>query len=249
MKALAPLLALAAVGCSAAFNRAAMSDQLWEGEKVFTDADVARIEQLKPQLSIPFRLAIAPPLREDWHGGPPRPGSERAEVVGAFEPLVNALVGSGVVSEVIFLPRMLLGTPVQGRQARDYFKAVRVAAARVQADAVLLLSSVTEVEAGANLWSLLDLTLIGTCLAPGHTLEALTLLEGILIDNRNEYVYWTGSVEGTGISVGSLMGVREDKAVRDARGAALAAFGALLSKEAPRLKPGPPGPRYDTPGR
>jgi hypothetical protein len=242
-KLLAILPALAAVGCSASFDRAAMSEQLWEGEKVFTDLELARIEQLKPQLPSPFRLAVAPPLREDWHG-PRLTETARPDVATWFEPLVT----SGAVSEVIVLPRMLLG-PVSGRPAADYYKAVRVAAARVQADAVLLLSTVTEVDDYANPLAILDWTGIGVCVFPGHHYDALTLVEGIVMDNRNEYIYWTGAAEGLGTTSGTLVGIDPADAVRESRRNALRSLAELLGKEAVRLKAGPPGPRYGTPGR
>ncbi|HYE99065.1 MAG TPA: hypothetical protein VEJ18_09150 [Planctomycetota bacterium] len=232
MKALPAILAaLASVGCAANFDRASMEEKLWDGDPLFTDQDVEWVERLKPQLAIPFRLAVAPPIREEY-GVPPDPARSHAEIRAWAEPLLK----SGVVSEVLVLPRMLLRTPVQGRHTHDYFKAVRVAAARVQADAVLFLTSVTEVEAYTNPLCILDATLVGLLVSPGHHREALTLVEGVLLDNRNEYVYWTGMTEGKGLTVGPLATVDGRTAARESRSDALRAFGALLAQEAPRLR-------------
>ena len=243
MKTILPLLAMAAVGCSANFNKAEMESKLWDGERVFTDLDLARIEQLRPQLPTPFRLAVAPPLRENWYG-PGVPETAKPDVASWFAPLRE----SGAVSDVVVLPRRLLG-PASGRPPAEYYKAVRVAAARVQADAVLILSTVTEVDDYANVLSILDWTGIGVCIVPGHHYDALTLVEGVVIDNRNEYVYWTGSAEGLGTTQGTLAGIDPDVAVVESRRNALQALAGLLSKEAARFKAAPQGPRYGTPSR
>jgi hypothetical protein len=243
MKILPVLVAaLSAVGCSATFAPSEMSERLWGGEKLFTDQDLQRIEQLKPQLTIPFKLAIAPPLREDWTG----------EQEGEREAILawgDALKKTGLIREVVLLPRMLLGTPLTGRHTHDYFKAVRVAAARVQADAVLLLSSVSDTSSYVNPLCVLNATVVGLWVAPGHHTDALTIVEGVLMDNRNEYVYWTGTAQGEGGTVAAAMNIDDADAVRRSRVAALKAFGARLAAEAGAFKPVPPGERYHSPGK
>jgi rhombotail lipoprotein len=243
MKILPVLLAaLSAIGCSASFSARALEERQWGGEKFFTDDDLKRIEQLRPQLTPPIRLAIAPPLYE--HGSPEQEGEREAIEAWSAE-----LKKSGLVKEVILLPNVLLGTPSQGRHTHDYFKAVRVAAARVQADAVLVMSSVTDVSSYLNPLSILDLTVVGTYLVPGHSKDALTIVEGIVMDNRNEYVYWTGSARATGTTTAPLALIDRDDAVRRSRVAALKAFGERLTANVSSFKPVPPGERYDSPGK
>jgi rhombotail lipoprotein len=236
------LAALSAVGCSASFNPRAMEERQWGGEKFFTDDDLRRIEQLRPQLTPPIRLAIAPPMYE--YGSPEQDGEREAIEAWSAE-----LKKTGLVKEVILLPKILLGTPSQGRHTHDYFKAVRVAAARVQADAVLLMSSVTDVSSYLNPLSILDLTIVGIYVAPGHHKDAMTIVEGIVMDNRNEYVYWTGSAKATGTTTAPLVYIDKDDAIRKSRVAALKAFGERLAANANAFKPVPPGERYDSPGK
>jgi hypothetical protein len=236
------LVALAAVGCVPSYNPAQMQERQWGGEKVFTDLDLARIEQLRPQLPSPFRLAIAPPMVNDY--------GQPAETEGEHEALLAfaaELRKAGVVSDAIVLPRLL----VDATARRDgYFQAVRGAAARVQADAVLLMSSVTDVSSYANPLAILDVTLVGMMVVPGHHKGALTILEGVVMDNRNEYVYWTGSVRGHGSAMGTLAHVNEDTAIQEARVEALRRFGERLAGDAPTaFRPLPSGGRYATPGR
>lgn len=245
MKLITILIAgLSAVGCTASFNPTSMEERLWGGEKVFTDLDLARIEQLKPQLPAPFRLAIAPPLTNDYRL--PQEMEGEREAIQAF---AAELRKTGVVSDVIVLPKMLLGSSMSGRHTHDYFKAVRVASARVQADAVLIMSSVTDVSSFVNPLAILDVTLVGMVVVPGHHKEALTIIEGMVMDNRNEYLYWVGSAQGTGSTIGTLAHVNAESAARPSRVAALQAFGAALVRDANVLKGRPPGATYSTPGR
>ena len=243
---LLPILcaALSAVGCSASFNVAKMEARQWGGEKVFTDMDLARIEQLRPQLTLPFRLAVAPPLYADWRSPQQLEGE-----LAAIQAWGADLKKSGLVSEFIVLPKLLLGSSFGGRHTHDYLKAVRVAAARMQADAVLLLSSVTDVSSYVNPLCILNATIVGLYVAPGHHKAALTIIEGIVMDNRNEFLYWTGSVQARGSTMGPAALIDEDDAIRESRTAALKAFGEALTRDAQAFKPGPPGAKYPTQGR
>lgn len=238
------LTALSAVGCSASFNVAQMEERQWGGEKVFTDMDLARIEQLRPQLTVPFRLAVAPPLYEDW-----RTPQQLEGELAAIQAWGAELKKSGLVSEFIVLPKMLLGTPLGGRHTHDYFKAVRVASARVQADAVLLLSSVTDVSSYVNPLCILNATIVGCYVVPGHHKAALTIVEGLVMDNRNEFLYWTGSAQARGSTMGPAALIDEEDAIRESRTSALKAFGEALARDAQAFKPGPPGAKYPTQGR
>jgi hypothetical protein len=241
-KSLAPILLLAAAGCASGFNRAAMQEKLWDGKPVFTDEDVRRIEQLKPQLSVPFRLAVAPPLHPGWCA--PETEGETEEILAWGERLKK----EGVVSEFVLIPRMLFGLkPTHPHEG--YLKAARAAAARCRADALLVLSSVTDVDRYVNPLAVLNLTLVGMVVVPGHHREALTILEGVVLDNRNEYLYFTASAEGTGSTIAPLANIDERDAIRRSRRQALRSFGDALAREAGRVRLVPPGPRYETPGR
>jgi len=150
------------------------------------------------------------------------------------------------VSAFMIIPRMLIdASPQHGGGV----KAIRMAAARMQADAVLIMRSVTDVDAYINPLGVLDLTLVGLWLAPGHHKDALTIVEGMVIDNRNQFLYFAGSAEGTGSTFGPLAVIEERDAVRESRRNALHAFGERLAKEARAARTHVPGPRYDTPGK
>ena len=86
-------------------------------------------------------------------------------------------------------------------------------------------------------------------LIPGHHADALTIVEGLVIDNRNQFLYFAASAEGTGSTLGPLAVVEKRDAVGESRRNALRAFGETLVKEARRARSFIPGPRYDTPGQ
>ncbi|HZE95473.1 MAG TPA: hypothetical protein VE981_00450 [Planctomycetota bacterium] len=243
---LAGLAALVAVGCQGGFDRAAMESELQANCRIFVDdPDVFRVEQVRPQLQMPFRLAVVPPSMINQRDGrqPGETEGERAEIQAWGERLRR----EGIISDLILIPDMMVGG-MGSSGSPGSFKAIRVAAARLGADAILVLHSVTEIDSYINPLGVLDLTLVGMFLIPGHHKDTMTIVEGLLIDNRNQYVYFAGSAEGKGSSVAPLAMLDEKGAVRESRCAALKSFGDLLVQQSHRV-PGLPSSRYETPGR
>jgi len=229
-----------AVGCSSPFSRDEMSAALQEERKLFTDDDdVAKIEQLKPQIKAPFRLAVAPLIQVTgryWYEPRGMMEGEREEIAAWGEKLKQ----EGILSELLVIPNMLMDFGVT-RNGASYVKAVRVAAARLQADAVLFLRCVTDTESTANPLAFLDITIVGMFLIPGHHRDALTILEGMVIDNRNQFLYFASSAEGTGTATAPLAMFERGDAVAESRRNALKAFGELLLKDGRRALGGAPG--------
>ena len=243
---IAALVGVAAVGCQAGFNRESMTASLQAEQPLeFDDADVLRIEQARPQLQFPIRLAVVPPSMFNQHkaGMPGETEGQRKEIQAWGEKLRQ----EGIVSDLIIIPEILAATT--SPRSHGYIKDVRVAAARLQADAVLILRSTTDLDSYINPLSLLDLTIVGMFFVPGHHRDALTIVEGMVIDNRNQYVYLAASAEGKGSTVAPLTAVDAKDVVKESRCAALKSFGELLLQEGRRLKGWAPGPRYDSPGQ
>jgi len=195
----------------------------------------------------PIRLAVAPPLQvrqHYWHEPRGLMEGERDEIMAWGEKLKK----EGIVSEFIMIPPMLMDLSAN-RQPTSYVKAVRLGAARVQADAVLFLRSVTDTSSSANVLSVLDLTLVGMFLVPGHQRDALTILEGMIVDNRNQYVYFATSVEGAGSATAPLAMFDPRDAVAESRKNALRAFGEQLVKDGRRVLGRAPGSLPEATGR
>lgn len=246
MKKLTALMALLVlVGCTTAPNRTSMQQELEETRLVWVDdPDVFQVQQIRPQLPLPFRLAVVPPslMHHDRYGTPGETDGERREILAWGDKLRDA----GIISELILIPEMLVTH--QGRNP-EFCRDLRVAAARLGADAILVLRSVSDVSSYINPLGILDVTLVGMVVVPGHHKDALTIVEGMLLDNRNQYVYLTVSAEGSGSTFGPLASIDAHPAVRRSRVAALKCFGDKLVAAAGRAPFDPAGPRYGTPGK
>ncbi len=154
----------------------------------FSSKGVEEIESIRPQLKAPFRLAVAPPLwRSDLHWT----AGERAEI----ESWRKELVDSGVLSDLVLIPPI---TYELGRHdPKSAFEQVREAAARHHADAVLVIRDVEADSTRQNPLSVLYLTIVGCWIVPGSTAEAVSMMQGLILDNRNEYLYASCESEGS----------------------------------------------------
>ncbi|MEW6512273.1 MAG: hypothetical protein AB1428_15085 [Bacteroidota bacterium] len=143
-------------------------------------------------------------------------------------PLKNA----GIVTELIVLPSMLV-EECPYNDPSCLLKARRAAAARVGADALLTITEATAVDEYANVSAILDLTIAGIWLVPGHHRDALTVAEGAMIDNRNEYLYVFARGEAEEHLVRPFASW---KAARPSRLRALRAFGQEFIRQASELR-------------
>lgn len=226
------LVTVTAVSCSSGFNRGEMQSELRAANPVFTSYRVEQIEKLASQLKLPFRIAVTQPLGSDGSGKSAWDSEERTEILAWGDALREA----GVVSELVILPASL--TEMCGYQAAPdcRVQSIRAAAARFGADVVLFISLYTRVDEYVNPFSALNLTIVGLWLAPGHHRDALTMVEGILLDNRNEYLYATAEAEGQGSIIRPFVYADRFKAIRVSRAEALKAFGIEFVKQASQLK-------------
>lgn len=199
-----------------------MSRDLSQSRPVFSDADIAALEGIQPQLEFPFHLAIAPPVVDGRNLG-----TWSEEEIAILDGFAEDLRAAGVVSRVSILPNLLVSA-----HAEDAFLvSVRKAAARSQADAVLLVNSLSDSQHALNLLSVLDLTLVGAWIFPGHEVAARAVLEGLLVDTRNEYLYLAGQaeIESDGKHVAlAYAGEREEDLREEVRLQALERLGRTL---------------------
>ncbi|MEM7204362.1 MAG: hypothetical protein AAF628_29150 [Planctomycetota bacterium] len=186
--------------CQSALHARQMWSDLAESGDVYETWGVAEEPPDQTALALPFRLGIAPPmvgLRQRFAGGQHRIGSWTEAEREAIEAAVEDFKAAGIVSEVVFLPRLLLGTPDQrGRpesidreRGTPSMPALRRAAQATRVDAVLVSHSLSDVREGINLWALLDLTLIGAFLAPGHEYRSVTVSEALLLGAHGGELY------------------------------------------------------------
>jgi len=96
----------------------------------------------------------------------------------------NALEKSGIFGAVDFLPEMLLPA---GKTAN--LNMVRIAAARAQADGVLIYATEAGYEYKAKAAAIFYPTLIGLFVAPGSSLSSMAISKAVLLDVHTGYIY------------------------------------------------------------
>lgn len=232
------MLLLAGCATKKGFNRGEMTSAAQASHQLFLSSNltVEQIERLKSQVHLPVKLAVAPPIISYGGGwGSREMNTWNPDETREIESWAMSLKRAGVISDLVILPALLL-EQCQGDDQGCVQRICRSAAARMQADALLLINLSTAVEKYTNQASLLDVTIVGMWLIPGHHRDALTIAEGVMIDNRNEYLYAHARGEAEEKTVRPFMYANSWKAVRPSRLRALQSFGREFIREAGLLK-------------
>jgi rhombotail lipoprotein len=206
------LLAALLCGCHATgFDRDALRERLNDGTVQSPDAAIADARAARPQLKFPCRVAVylKPPGVGDWRWTP--------EDKAAMETWAAALKQEGVVSEVIPLPEMLAG--------KGDLKELRLAAAKCGADVLFVVRGADQTDKYLNAMAVLNLTVVGGYVVPASHRDSLFMMEGLLVDVDNEYVYAGVQAEGVGKIVRPTFLVEDKDAVSRAKAKAVAQFG------------------------
>ncbi|MBY0459771.1 MAG: hypothetical protein K2V38_20825 [Gemmataceae bacterium] len=203
-------LLVALCGCTHGFNRDALRERFNDGSVQSTDADVAQARDLRPQLRFPCRIAVylKPSNSSLWRWTP----EDRA----ALDRCAEALKKDGVASEVVILPEVLTG--------KGEPKDLRLAAAKVGADALFVVHGAAETDSSKNFAAVFDLTVVGGFIIPGSRRDALFLMEGVLLDVDNGYVYTGVQAEGAAKILRPTFVIEDKDAVRPAKAQAVGRF-------------------------
>lgn len=219
--------------CATGFNRELMHSEIGEdgfanvmrpeyeveivkrsGNDISSD-DIRRELTRRPQLKTPARIAVYLDGERDW-----RWTVKDKEVVSSWaKPLRN----SGMVADIFVISEMVASSAGAKQQAS--LEAVRLAAAKYGADAVLYIKGLGEIDDYSNPLSLLYLTIVGYYIFPGSHADALFLIQGALWDVGNEYLYATVEAEGEASRFGPGAFVDDKEVLTKARSNALASFG------------------------
>ncbi len=232
------MLLLSGCATKKGFNRSEMTGT-GEGNKPFlasSNLTVEQIGQLKARMHFPLKLAVAPPIisyGSGWIGREVKAWTP--EEIKEIESWAIPLKKAGVISDLVILPAFLLDE-CKSSESGCIQGASRAAAARMQADALLLINLASSVDKYTNQASLFDVTIVGLWLIPGHHRDALTIAEGAMIDIRSEYLYTFARGEAEEKTVRPFMYADSWKAVKPSRLRALQAFGRVFIKEAKKLK-------------
>jgi hypothetical protein len=181
-----------------------------EGSVQVTDVAITEVRGLKPQMRYPARIAVylKPSNSHDWRWSP----SDKQ----VMDQWIAALKKEGIASEVFPIPEMLAG--------RGDTRELRYAAAQCGADAVFIIQGAAETDSYKNFASVFNLTLIGGYLVPGSHKDSLFIMEGILLDVDNGYIYTGVQAEGIGKVIGPTFVVEEKDSVTLAKTKAVTQF-------------------------
>lgn len=217
------ILLLGALGCSGKLSPTTMMAPSPQAEAEYKERlTLKQIDELQPQLQFPIHLAVSQPTSgSGW-------SREEIELIESWLP---ELQSAGFADELTVLPESLADSCGWRMSYNCGILRDRRTAARFHADALLLLSAQTEVKSRANPLSILNLTVVGLWLAPGHNRTAETVLEGSLVDNRNEYLYAFARAHGRAKIVRPYLFADRDRVVAESRSRALEEFGRRMLTE------------------
>ena len=192
------LMPLVLCGCAQGFDRNALQERLNDGTLQSPDAAIAETRGLKPQLRFPCRIAVyLKPGDRDWRWTP--------EDKAVMEQVAATLKQEGVASEMFLLPEMLAG--------KGDVKELRLAAAKCGADVLYVVHGAAQTDSYKNFAAVLNITVVGGYVVPASHKDTLFLIEGVLLDVDNGYVYGAAWGEGVGKLMRPTFVIEETKAV------------------------------------
>jgi len=181
-----------------------------------TDHDIDATMAVTPTLSHPYRLAIY--FKHKTF--PRQPSLRRAEWLSVDADRVKQALAQLKAEGLLQQAFVLANSSVQGTTFRD----LRQAAARYNADALLIIDGASALDRYNNSHAAWYATGIGTYLAHGTESHALFMLEGSLWDVRSGYLFGTQTAEGETTLVGPAPFVDDQKAIAQAKDVALDRF-------------------------
>lgn len=210
------LLTMTACSGGRGFNRQALQESFHEHPELVTDRDIAATMATTPLLTHPYRLALYL-KHKDF---PSQPSLRRVNWLSAdADRLMRTLAplrDEGLLTQV----SVLANSSVQGTTFRD----LRLAAARYNADAILVIDGASAVERYNNGHAAWYATGVGAYFAHGTESHALFMMEGSLWDVRTGYLLGTQTAEGETTLVGPAPFVEDQDAIARAKDVALDRF-------------------------
>lgn len=210
------------VGCSANKNiKTELYNDLSQKNKQITLTSIEEVKKLKPQIKLPIKIAISQP----------RTSYSRAwslEEIKEIESWLQPLKSSGVASDIVIIPRYF-------RDGCCDFEDLRTSAAKLQADAVIAIDESVDTDRYLNPLSLLNITIAGMWLAPGHHRDSYAILDAVMIDTNNGYIYGIARGEGEVKSIRPYMFAERDIGQDEARLIALKSLGKDIVEKTKKL--------------
>lgn len=181
------LCAMALAGCaSKGFNRGELKEQIGATSHSYDDKTIKQAFSKKPNLPKPFKLGIffkspneVKHVKSDWRW--------TEEDRSRFLLIASELKSQGLISDAFPILNSLV--------EKDDLRSLRMAAARHQADALLVVGGAGSIERSMNALGWTYLLILPTLFVKGSETETLFITQGSLWDVKNGYLYLTAEAE------------------------------------------------------
>jgi rhombotail lipoprotein len=198
------------MGCTpSSFNRASMKHSLYNQPKEGLDEEIRQTIQAKQQIKTPFKLGIffdsEVPSREMSLGLNFWEHKDKLLFISRIQDLNK----EEIVSETVIIPDLI----ISGNDPTS----IRLAAAKENVDAVLIIKGIDAIDTYANPFAILYFTIIGMGIFPGSHQDALVILSSALWDVKSGYLYFTGESEGEDKIIRPLFFLHERPALERAK--------------------------------
>lgn len=212
------------MGCASnGFNRGELKEQVAVTKPEFNDQEIKNAFSKKTNLPKDCKVAVyfkPPPLgknqsKPDWRW------TENDRLV--FSEIASELKKEGVVSDVFPIVNSLVSD--------DDLKSLRLAAAKHQADALLIISGAGETDRYINNLGWTYALMLPALFIPGSEADTLFVSSATLWDVRNENLYVTAEAEATKNSTYiAAFGKSDKELINDAKTESLALLKVEFSK-------------------
>lgn len=207
------LLVVALTGCASSrgFDRGNLRTQIAD-QYGTTEGDGNHAGEQKPHLRMPFKLALyfTPPKSDRRHE---RCWNWKAEDKELFLSMRAELKRNKVISDVSVIVDSMLGG--------DDNKAVRLAAARAGADAVLIVHGISSIDRYNNSYGITYILLVTPLFVPGTEADGLFMVNASMWDVRSNYLYMTAEAEGSAKQTRPAFLISESRITNVAKSSAL----------------------------
>jgi hypothetical protein len=165
--------------------------------------------ELKPQLPSPFNIAIYfAPSNRDWNW--------LSEDKNTLLEIGSELKSKNIISNVFIIGDAIM----EGTNN----KAIRLAAARAGADAVLIIKGVSDIDRYNNILGPTYFLLLTLYFVPGTVIDSLFMVNASLWDVRNQYLYLSAEAEGFAKETRPWFFIEESRVIKSAKTDALEAL-------------------------
>ncbi|MDR4478507.1 MAG: hypothetical protein R3B37_01990 [Nitrospira sp.] len=219
--ALLLIVTISACTGSRGLNRQILQESFHDHPDVVTDRDIADTLALQARLPTPYRLAVFF-KHKDF---PSRPALQRVDWGSADADRVQRALAPVREEGILAQSFLLANSTVQGTTFGD----IRLAAARYNADAILVIDGAAACERYNNGHAWWYATGIGAYFAHGTESHALFMMEGTLWDVRTGYLYGTQTAEGETTLIGPAPSLEDKAAIAEAKDVAMERFGKELA--------------------